>query len=306
MAQKLKKHKKKPKVKIPKIQKTKDGRKFVRIGKRTVYLDDDITASQLLKFVLSRVLKKPQGRESGQTKDGKRTIEIARPTSTVSSGPSNGIDRVAKLLEEQKRDLERKEYEKKLKKKIDDEIAEKIPKHKLLMSGDERKLLKDAKSNNIDMEDPLFLEYYPDIHRLYHDGEMSRKEVNEFIKDELGKGIRKLVDQNKAAHQNIDHLKKQKQAQEEQDAREKKELKTKTAKEREERIKKKRESKINDELRHVLYDMTYDQAKALAKKHGIPTSSRTGKLNKYMDLLMIKLAMLILSLLQMLTLTMLK
>ena len=131
MSPKLKKHKKKVKVKIPKIQFTKSGRKFVKVGKKTVYIDDDVTPNQLLKFVLSRVIKKPGKRISGKTKEGKegkRSIEIARPTSTVSSGPSNGIDRVAKLLEEQKRDLERKEYEKKLKKKIDDEIAEKIPK----------------------------------------------------------------------------------------------------------------------------------------------------------------------------------
>lgn len=127
MAQKLKKHKKKVKLKIPKIQYSKDGRKFVKVGKKTVYLDDDVTPNQLLKFVLDRVIKKRQKRKSGQKTEGKRTIEIARPTSTVSSGPSNGIDRVAKLIEEQKRDLKRKEYEKKLNKKIDDQIAEKVP-----------------------------------------------------------------------------------------------------------------------------------------------------------------------------------
>jgi hypothetical protein len=124
MTSKLKKLQKKVKVKIPKIQRTISGRKFIKIGKKTVYLDDDVTPNQLLKFVLSRVLKKPQRR----TKTGKETepksIQIVRPTSTV--GP--GDDKIVKLLEEQKRDLERKEYEKKLKQKVDDEIAAKIPK----------------------------------------------------------------------------------------------------------------------------------------------------------------------------------
>ena len=145
MAQKLKKHKKKPKVKVPKIQYTKDGRKYVRIGKKTIYLDDDITPNQLLKFVLSRVLKKPQRRtKTGKETEPKRSIQIVRPTSTVSSG---GLDRVAQLIEEQKRDLERKEYEKKLKQKVDDEIAAKIPKDAL------EKFVKQKKKSKVPIYD---------------------------------------------------------------------------------------------------------------------------------------------------------
>ena len=94
MAPELKKHKKKVKIKIPKIQRTKTGRKFVKIGKKTVYLDDDVTPNQLLKFILNRIIKKPQkrGKSDKTVTDSKRTIHIARPTSTVSSG---GLDRVA-------------------------------------------------------------------------------------------------------------------------------------------------------------------------------------------------------------------
>ena len=134
---KLKKHKKKVKIKIPKIQRTKTGRKFVKIGKKTVYLDDDVTPNQLLKFILNRIIKKPQKRvKSDKTvTDSKRTIHIARPTSTVSSG---GLDRVAQLIDEQKRDLERKGYEKKLVQKIDDEMAAKAPKYQMLMQGSQQ------------------------------------------------------------------------------------------------------------------------------------------------------------------------
>jgi hypothetical protein len=137
MAPKTKKAKakvKKVKVKVPKIHITSSGRKYINIGNKRVYLAKDVTANQLLKFVLSRVLKKPKQRK---TAGEKRTVttHIARPTSIVSSGD----DRVARILEEQKRDLERKEYEKKLKQKIDDEIVAKFeaPKHKMLMSGDD-------------------------------------------------------------------------------------------------------------------------------------------------------------------------
>src|SRR5690606_15876993 len=49
----------------------------------------------------------------------------------------SGDDRIVKVLEEQKRDRERKEYEKKLKQKTDDEIAAKLKplKQLLLKSG---------------------------------------------------------------------------------------------------------------------------------------------------------------------------
>lgn len=138
MAPKTKKTKKvkKVKIKVPKIHVTSSGRKYINIGKKRVYLAHDVTANQLLKFILSRVLKKPKQRKTTSEKvESKRTIHIARPTSTVTSGD----DRVAKILEEQKRDLERKEYEQKLKKKIDDEIVAKFkePKHKLLKAGDD-------------------------------------------------------------------------------------------------------------------------------------------------------------------------
>ena len=202
---------------------------------------------------VSRVLKKPQKRKSGQTKEGKegkegkRTIEIARPTSTVSSGPSNGIDRVAKLLEEQKRDLERKEYEKKLNHKIDDEIAEKVSKSQWIAQAN--------KNKKVDTDDPLFIEYYPDVHKAYDEGVMNKRDVKHVIRDELGKGIQKMVDEINAAHKNINNLKRAEQ------------IRKKTEKKvEEERIKKKRDSKINDELNHELYNMSDNQVEKIGKR----------------------------------------
>ena len=188
MAPELKKHNKKVKIKIPKIQRTKAGRKFVKIGKKTVYLDDDVTPNQLLKFILNRIIKKPQkrgksdksdirsGKNSSSNKtvtDSKRTIHIARPTSTVSSG---GLDRVAQLIEEQKRDLERKEYEKALKKKLDNEVEAK--KGEIIRAGaDGAKAKKKVKVPIYDDSGNQINEYEidEDLAGIYHNYSIQQK-----------------------------------------------------------------------------------------------------------------------------------
>ena len=120
-----KKNKSRIKIKVPKIQFTKTGRRFIMISKKKVYIAEDITPNQLLKFILSRILPKTKARKSTtkKQKSEKTVISQNMPAWMASVSRGDAIARVNEnIIRDQKIDQEHKAIENKIMKKINHEL----------------------------------------------------------------------------------------------------------------------------------------------------------------------------------------
>jgi len=91
----------KVKVKIPKIKVTSDGRKYIILKRRKVYLASNITHEQLIKFILRKVLPKLNKKAVLKVSDNKskRTLSISGSNSNIPAVLSSSVTNSSNILD---------------------------------------------------------------------------------------------------------------------------------------------------------------------------------------------------------------
>lgn len=202
---------KKNKIKLPKIQFAKSGRKYVIIGNKKILFDKDVSNNQLIKFIIQRLTqKKKRAKKSIIVDDKKSKLNLpVAPTKNlgISSGvnPSNAVksqrelDEAKKAAEDAK--LEKQKAEQDLKKLKEAEFSDGI---RLIKDQKDEydDLLKQKEQLKKDVRDIRVMLAQAEKNKAFADAEIKRlgeaidalnKQQQETL-TELGKKAKELQD----------------------------------------------------------------------------------------------------------------
>ncbi len=106
----------KKKVRVPKIQIDKKGKRFIRLGKKKVVLSKNVTERELIKFIINRLKPKRKARPAGKA-EGKtypsnlpQTGMVSQFYDKIQAQSTKVADQIHKVKNELEREIKQIEY----------------------------------------------------------------------------------------------------------------------------------------------------------------------------------------------------